>query len=205
MTDSTETVCFLMVSGFALMSYASALEPLRAANQRAGRTLYRWRHATPDGKPAHSSSGLAIAPDVAVGETGGIDRLAVVAAAEGAAMEDAATLAWLRRLAQRGVRLGGVSGGPFVQDACRTQVQFCAGHPQRVGVLEEFEGTFKAGQRGRITDVHADTGRSSDKHTGQHAGQRCRRVDGHVEELQCTRGIVTGDGRRRCHREHRGR
>lgn len=112
--EDAETVCFLMVSGFALMSYSSALEPLRAANQRAGRTLYRWRHATPDGTPAQSSSGLTITPDVDVGETDGIDWLSVVAAAEGATMDDAPTLAWLRRLAQRGVRLGGVSGGPFV-------------------------------------------------------------------------------------------
>jgi transcriptional regulator GlxA family with amidase domain len=114
MSDRPVTVCFLVVPGFALMSYASALEPLRAANRLSGRDLYRWRHATPDGRPALSSSGLAITPDTAVGEREGIDWVSVVAAAEGATMEDAATLSWLRRLAKVGARLGGVSGGPFV-------------------------------------------------------------------------------------------
>ena len=37
-------VGFLLVPGFALMSYASAVEPLRAANVLSGRNLYRWRH-----------------------------------------------------------------------------------------------------------------------------------------------------------------
>ena len=37
------SVGFLLVPGFALMSYAAAVEPLRAANQIAGRPLYRWR------------------------------------------------------------------------------------------------------------------------------------------------------------------
>jgi len=113
-TENTASVCFLMVSGFALMSYASAVEPLRAANVRAGQTLYRWRHATIDGKPAISSSGIAIAPEARVGDTEDIDWLVVVTSAEGASVDDAPAFAWLRRMAQRGVRMGGVSGGPFV-------------------------------------------------------------------------------------------
>lgn len=127
MNEPPHTVCFLMIPGFALMSYASALEPLRAANRLAGRTLYTWCHATPDGKPARSSSGLAIEPDVAVGPAEGLDWLSVIAAAEGATLEDPATFAWLRRLAHRGVRLGGVSGGPFVL--------------ARAGVLEGYRCT----------------------------------------------------------------
>jgi transcriptional regulator GlxA family with amidase domain len=35
------SVGFLLVPGFALMSYAAAVEPLRAANLLSGRTLYR--------------------------------------------------------------------------------------------------------------------------------------------------------------------
>lgn len=112
--EAPETVCFLMISGFALMSYASAVEPLRAANRLSGRTLYSWRHATPDGRPAVSSGGLAIVPDLEVGTPEGIGTLVVVAAGDAATIDDRPIAGWLRRLAQRGVRLGGVSGGPFV-------------------------------------------------------------------------------------------
>ncbi len=44
--DRVETIGFLLVPGFALMSYAAALEPLRAANVLAGGTLYRWVNVT---------------------------------------------------------------------------------------------------------------------------------------------------------------
>src|SRR5262245_36144891 len=62
-TGPIATVGFLLVPGFALMSYASAVEPLRAANQLAGRTLYRWWHAAPGDAPAIASNGAAVLPD----------------------------------------------------------------------------------------------------------------------------------------------
>ena len=49
--EATRSVGFLLVPGFALMSYTAAVEPLRAANLISGRTLYRWWHAAPGGKP----------------------------------------------------------------------------------------------------------------------------------------------------------
>src|SRR5918994_2619620 len=60
---SPQTVGFLLVPGFALMSYAAAVEPLRAANLLSGRELYRWWHAAPGGKPVTASNGVAIIPD----------------------------------------------------------------------------------------------------------------------------------------------
>ena len=36
-----QTIGFLLIPGFALMSYAAACEPLRAANIAAGREIYR--------------------------------------------------------------------------------------------------------------------------------------------------------------------
>ena len=54
---------FLLVPGFALMSYAAAVEPLRAANLLSGKELYRWWNAAPGGKPVMASNGLAIIPD----------------------------------------------------------------------------------------------------------------------------------------------
>ena len=50
-TNRPSTVGFLLVPGFALMSYAAAMEPLRAANLLSGKELYRWWHAAPSGEP----------------------------------------------------------------------------------------------------------------------------------------------------------
>ena len=62
-----QSVGFLLVPGFALMSYAAAVEPLRAANLISGKPLYRWWHAAPGGKPVMASNGLAIIPDAGTG------------------------------------------------------------------------------------------------------------------------------------------
>ncbi|BDA83315.1 HTH-type transcriptional regulator GlxA [Aureimonas sp. SA4125] len=107
-------VALLLIPGFALMSYASALEPLRAANTLAGRTLYAWRHVSPDGRPVEASSGLVLDVDGGPGEGVSPDMLIVCAGGNPAAFDDAATFAWLRALARQGVVIGGVSGGPVI-------------------------------------------------------------------------------------------
>jgi transcriptional regulator GlxA family with amidase domain len=109
-----EHVGFLLVPDFALLAYASAIEPLRAANRLSGRSLYRWSHVAIDGTPALASNGVAIQPDYRVGEEGRFDTLIVCAGGNPATFHHAPTFAWLRQLARRGVKLGGVSGGPYV-------------------------------------------------------------------------------------------
>jgi transcriptional regulator GlxA family with amidase domain len=109
------SVGFLLIPGFALMTYASAVEPLRAANQLAGKTLYRWWHAAPGDEPAIASSGAAILPDFKFGsDPGSLDLMVVCAGGNPATFNDRRTFAWLRRLASRGVIIGGISGGPFI-------------------------------------------------------------------------------------------
>jgi len=108
------TVGFILVPGFALMSYAAAVEPLRAANLLAGRELYRWWHAAPGGGPVSASNGVAVVADFAPGAAGDADIVFVCAGGNPATFDDRGTLAWLRRLARRGVALGGISGGPYL-------------------------------------------------------------------------------------------
>lgn len=108
------TVGFLLVPGFALMSYAAAVEPIRAANQLSGRLLYRWWHAAPGGKPVQASNGVTIIPDFRPGDDDGPDMVFVCAGGNPATFDDRPTLAWLRRLAANGVVIGGISGGPYV-------------------------------------------------------------------------------------------
>ena len=109
-----QSVGFLLVPGFALMSYAAAVEPLRAANLISGKPLYRWWHAAPDGKPVMASNGLAIIPDIGVGTDRDVDMLFVCAGGNPATFNDKQVFAWLRKLARRGVTIGGISGGPYI-------------------------------------------------------------------------------------------
>lgn len=118
----------LLIEGFALMSYASVMEPFRAANVLAGRELYRWIHISLDGRPVRASNGASVLADGKVGDLPGCDTLFVFAAGDPASFSDAATFAWLRRLAGDAVRLAGVSGGPFLL--------------ARAGVLDGYRATI---------------------------------------------------------------
>ena len=109
-----QSVGVLLVPGFALMSYAAAVEPLRAVNLISGKPLYRWWHAAPGGKPVMASNGLAIIPDIGVGTDRDVDMLLVCAGGNPATFNDRQVFAWLRKLARRGVTIGGISGGPYI-------------------------------------------------------------------------------------------
>ncbi len=110
-----QSVGFLLVPGFALMTYASAIEPLRAANQLTGRALYRWWHAAPEDKPAFASNGVAVLPDCKFGsDPAELDLMIVCAGGNPTTFNDRRTFGWLRRLARRGVIIGGLSGGPVI-------------------------------------------------------------------------------------------
>jgi transcriptional regulator GlxA family with amidase domain len=111
---SPQTVGFLLVPGFAVMSYAAAVEPLRAANLISGKELYRWWNAAPGGKPVMASNGLAIIPDCGTNTEREADMVFVCAGGNPALFGDKSVFAWLRRLARRGVAIGGISGGPYL-------------------------------------------------------------------------------------------
>lgn len=97
------------------MSYAAAVEPLRAANQLAGKILYRWWHATPKDKPAAASNGILITPDCTLAQHPRFPDVVLVCAGSNPwTFKDRRTYAWLHRLASHGVILGGISGGPMI-------------------------------------------------------------------------------------------
>jgi AraC family transcriptional regulator, carnitine catabolism transcriptional activator len=67
----------LLVDGFALMSYASIVEPFRAANDLAKVALYRWTHISTDGRKVSASNGASVLADRAVGDPLKCDTLFV--------------------------------------------------------------------------------------------------------------------------------
>ena len=106
-------VGILLIPGFALMSYASTVEPLRAANVLSGRHLYDVVHFGAE-DVVQSSGAARVARQVEIGTAPPLDLLLVVAGGDPFAIQETGMFRWLRRLARRGVRIGGVSGGPVV-------------------------------------------------------------------------------------------
>jgi transcriptional regulator GlxA family with amidase domain len=105
---------FLLIDGFALMSFASAVEPLRAANVLSGKRLYEWSHISSGGNEIAASNGLAVAADYTIADKVRFDTVLVCAGGDPSSFDDPKTLAWLRRLGRSGCEIGGVSGGPFI-------------------------------------------------------------------------------------------
>lgn len=105
---------FLLIPGFAVLAYACAMEPYRAANVLAEQTLYTWCHVSPNGRPVQASNGIAFLPDQGIDRPCEVDDLFVCAGGNPTAFDDPSTMAWLRAEAARGIRIGGVSGGPEI-------------------------------------------------------------------------------------------
>ncbi|MGL3210602.1 AraC family transcriptional regulator [Bradyrhizobium sp. BR 1433] len=110
----TAHIGFLLIPEFPMLSYVSVIEPLRAANRLSGRPLYRWSHISIDGEPAAASNGVRIQTEFCVGTDAYFDYVFVCAGGNPALFKHAPTFSWLRQLARRGVKIGGVSGGPYI-------------------------------------------------------------------------------------------
>lgn len=105
---------FLVLPDVSLMSLASTIEPLRAANRVAGRTLFRRRLLSPDGRAITTSGGMTIPVEAAFSADDPRDALMVVAAFNVPTHARRPLLAALRRVARRGVEIGGVESGSLV-------------------------------------------------------------------------------------------
>ena len=104
----------LLIDGFALMSYAAVVEPLRAANLLNPPLLYNVIDLPARGDVAVSSGGVRIERSGRVGIDVDFDLLLVIAGGDPTSFHDEKVFNWLKRLAALGVRLGGVSGGPVI-------------------------------------------------------------------------------------------
>ena len=111
---AAQSIGFVLLPGFAMMSFASASEPLRAANLLAGRELYRIRHFGTEGGAVVSSAGIEVATDPVAQALPELAMLFVCAGGRPADWGAPQIHAALRRLSRSGTRLGGISGGAYV-------------------------------------------------------------------------------------------
>ncbi len=110
-----ERIGFFVVPQFALMGFASAIEPLRSANRVAGRPLYSWHILSKDGRePVAASNGIAVLPEASIEHPPPLDALVVCAGIDGHLYDDRQVFGWLRRLARGAVEIGAISLGSYV-------------------------------------------------------------------------------------------
>ena len=105
---------FLLLDQFTMLSFAGAVEPLRIANNMAGKTLYEWTLAGEGGDMAWCSNRAGFKLDMGLEDVGRDDVILVCGGIE---VQKAATrgiLNWLRREARRGVIVGGLCTGAYV-------------------------------------------------------------------------------------------
>ena len=107
-------IAFVLVDGFALMSTAAALEPLRAANQFSDQPRYEVSLLSLAGKDASSSLGPRFETIAYDSASLDYDLIFVVAGGDPKRLRHPAFFAWLRRAADAQIALGGISGGSVI-------------------------------------------------------------------------------------------
>lgn len=111
--ERTRRFIFLLLDRFTMMAFASALEPLRLANQVSGQKLYDWKLASEDGQDVTCSNGTVIRVDMGLAEVTRDDTVLVCGGIDVAEATTKPVLNWLRREARRGAAVGGVCTGAW--------------------------------------------------------------------------------------------
>jgi len=104
---------FLLMPGFSMMGFVSAVEPLRVAN-RFGGELYRWHILSLDGGAVIASNGMSVNADAALEPLKKGATLWVMGSVDPLKFCTPALEHWLRRLDHEGVTLGAIDTGAFV-------------------------------------------------------------------------------------------
>ncbi|SHE54005.1 Transcriptional regulator GlxA family, contains an amidase domain and an AraC-type DNA-binding HTH domain [Modicisalibacter ilicicola DSM 19980] len=122
-----QTLGFLLLDSFTLISLASAIEPLRMANQLAGQELYRWYTLTQDGQPVNASDGLQVTPDAATTIPLSLDWVVVCGGVGPNRNITREHVSWLQAQSRQLRRMGAVCTGSWAL--------------ARAGLLDGFEAS----------------------------------------------------------------
>jgi transcriptional regulator GlxA family with amidase domain len=111
-------VTLLVLADSSMMSLASALDPMRAANRIANRSLFEWQLATLNGKAARLTCEIPIEPDTTLDETSSGDMLIIIASFHQQRHAGPAHLRLIKRLARNFSAVGGIEAGSWILARC---------------------------------------------------------------------------------------
>lgn len=112
MSDRTR-IGFFLTRNFPIVTFSSAIEPMRAANEVQNQTLYHWSLYTEDGAPVRSSSLIKVTPDGSLDDIHDLDILFLVSDVPETLSEHTRLINKIRYLSRRGMIIGAISGGIF--------------------------------------------------------------------------------------------
>ncbi len=113
-SDRPRRYVFVLLDRFTMLSFAAAMEPLRLANRLAGRRLYEWRMLGEQGEYATCSNGSRVMLDGPLSDTQRDDTILICGGIDVTRATTRPLLAWLRREARRGGRMGALCTGTWV-------------------------------------------------------------------------------------------
>lgn len=105
---------FLLLPGYSLIAFSSAIEPLRMANWVTGRELYQTYTLSHDGESVASSAGVTTSVDAALSAPPELDALFVCGASPIAKTGNEPVVRWLRRQDVGSMALGGIGTGSYL-------------------------------------------------------------------------------------------
>ena len=129
---------FLLLDSFTMIALASAVEPLRMANQLSGKELYSWQLITGDGDPVRASDGIKVTPDGCITDGFDFDMVLVAGGVNITRNYSKRELAWLQSLDRKGVTLGSICTGAYaLAHAGLLNGYGCSAHWECIAPLQE--------------------------------------------------------------------
>ncbi len=108
-----ERITFVLLRDFSLIAFSSAIEPLRIANQLAGRALFEWQVLSETGEPVRCSNGLPVVPDAALSGANPRAMIFVCAGVQPERSTSPRVADWLRHQWRSGRTVGGLCSGAY--------------------------------------------------------------------------------------------
>ena len=112
-TPDPVTVTFVLMKQFTMLAFTSAIEPLRVANQLAGRVLFRWHVYTEDGQLISCSNGVPVMPEGPLPAMAAPGYVFVCGGVEPEAACTPALTDWVRAQWRHGRTVGGLCTGAY--------------------------------------------------------------------------------------------
>ncbi len=131
-------VGFLLINNFTLVSLATAIEPLRMANQLSGHELYTWQLVSQDGNTVTASDGICIAPDASFSTGLTFDIVIVVGGVDITRSFTQKEVSWLVSQSHKKVLIGAVCTGAYVLASAGLLDGYkCSAHWECLAALQE--------------------------------------------------------------------
>lgn len=135
-----QKIGFLLLNQFSMIAFASAVEPLRAANRQANKALFEWVVVSAEGQSSTASNGMLIQTNTCIEALKECCIVFVCAGVQVRENTNKAILNLIRRLDRNGAVIGAICTGTYVMAAAGLlDDRRCTIHWEHIdGLSEEF-------------------------------------------------------------------